>query len=89
LASLVEFFGCGNTYTRDNICRFRVTNLPSIIAKIIPFFRENLIAGAKFKDFEDFCLVAEMLKDKKHLTPEGLDYVCKIKARMNTGRVQL
>jgi hypothetical protein len=89
LASLVEFFGCGNTYTRDNICRFRVTNLPSIIAKIIPFFRENLIAGAKFKDFEDFCLVAEMLKDKKHLTPEGLDNVCKIKARMNTGRVQL
>jgi hypothetical protein len=89
LASLVEFFGCGNTYTRDNICRFRVTNLSGIITKIIPFFKENLIAGAKFKDFEDLCLVAEMLKDKKHLTPEGLDNVCKIKARMNTGRLQL
>jgi len=89
LASLVEFFGCGNTYTRDKICRFRVTNLSGIITKIIPFFKENLIAGAKFKDFEDLCLVAEMLKDKKHLTPEGLDNVCKIKARMNTGRVQL
>jgi hypothetical protein len=89
LTSLVEFLGCGNTYTRDNICRFRVTNLTSIVTKIIPFFKENLIAGAKFQDFEDFCLVAEMLKDKKHLTPEGLDNVCKIKARMNTGRVQL
>jgi hypothetical protein len=30
-----------------------------------------------------------MVKDKKHLTPEGLDNVYKIKARMNTGRVQL
>ena len=87
LASLVEFFGCGNTYTRDNICRFRVTNLSGIITKIIPFFKENLIAGAKFKDFEDLCLVAGMLKDKKHLTPEGLDNVYKIKTRMNTGRV--
>ena len=89
LVSLVEFFGCGNTYTRGNICRFRVTNLTDIITKIIPIFKENPTIGAKFKDFEDFCLVAEMLKDKKHLTPEGLDKVCKIKARMNTGRVQL
>jgi len=69
LASLVEFFGCGNTYTRGNICSYRVTNLSGIITKIIPFFKENPIAGAKIKDFEDFCLAAEMLKDKKHLTP--------------------
>lgn len=27
-----------------------------------------------------------MIKDKKHLTPEGLEQIRKIKARMNTGR---
>ena len=37
-------------------------------------------------DFADWCEVAEMMKDKKHLTAEGLDKIKKIKARMNTGR---
>ena len=58
MTSLVEFFGCGNTYTRGNICRFRVTNLTDITTKILPFFKDNPLLGAKFKDFEDFCRVA-------------------------------
>lgn len=86
IASLVEFFCCGNTYTRGNICRFRVTNLTDITEKIIPFFKENPILGVKLKDFDDFYRVAEMLKAKKHLTPEGLAKILEIKAGMNTGR---
>lgn len=86
IASLVEFFCCGNTYTRGNICRYRVTNLTDITTKIIPFFKENPILGVKLKDFDDLCRVAEMLKAKKHLTPEGLTKILKIKAGMNTGR---
>lgn len=86
MTSLVEFFCCGNIYTKGNICRFRVTNLTEIITKIIPFFKENPIFGVKFKDLEDFCRVAEMLKAKKHLTQEGLAKILKIKAGMNTGR---
>jgi hypothetical protein len=86
IASLVKFLGCGNTYTKGNICRFRVTNLTDITIKIIPFFKVNLILGEKLKDFEDFCIVAQILKDKNHLTQEGLDLIREIKARMNTGR---
>ena len=29
-----------------------------------------------------------MVKEGKHLTPEGLDQIRKIKAGMNTGRIQ-
>jgi hypothetical protein len=87
MANIVEFFGCGNIYTRGNICRFRVTNLKDIITKVIPrLSKETPIIGEKLKDFEDFCQVANMMKDKKHLSPEGLDLVRQIKARMNTGR---
>ena len=43
VASLVKFLGCGNTYTKGNICRFRVTNLTDITIKIIPFFKVNFI----------------------------------------------
>uniref|UniRef100_UPI0030DF1BFC hypothetical protein n=1 Tax=Dematophora necatrix TaxID=2751867 RepID=UPI0030DF1BFC len=86
VASLVKILGCGNTYTKGNICRFRVTNLTDITIKIIPFFKVNFILGEKLKDFEDFCIVAQIMKNKKHLTQEGLDLIREIKARMNTGR---
>ncbi len=86
MARFIKVLGCGNIYTSGNICRFRVTNLTDITMKIIPILKENHILGVKFKDFEDFCQVAEMLKAKKHLTPEGLNKIGKIKAGMNTGR---
>ena len=39
----------------------------------------------KALDFKDFCVVADMMKDKKHLTKEGLQEIKKIKAGMNRG----
>lgn len=56
------------------------------IERIIPFFQKYPIVGVKELDFADWCEVAEMIKDKKHLSAEGLDKIKKIKARMNTGR---
>jgi hypothetical protein len=42
----------------------------------------------KAKDFvrSDFCKVAELIRQKKHLTAEGLGQIRKIKAGMNRGR---
>ena len=36
-------------------------------------------------DFADWCQVAELMQNKKHLTPEGLEGILKIKAGINTG----
>lgn len=54
--------------------------------KIIPFFEKYPILGEKSRDFKDFCKVAEQMKQKKHLTKEGLDQIREIKEGMNTGR---
>ena len=54
--------------------------------KIIPFFKKYQIHGVKAKDFSDFCRAASLMKDKKHLTVEGLEQIRKIKAGMNRGR---
>jgi len=54
--------------------------------KIIPLLKKYPILGEKFKDFDDFCKVVEMMKVKKHLTKEGLEQIHIIKAGMNTGR---
>ena len=57
------------------ILRYWVRKLSDINDKIIPFFQKYPIIGIKSKDFYDFCKVAEMLKDKKHLTMEGLKQI--------------
>jgi hypothetical protein len=36
-----------------------------IVEKIIPLFQYYPIQGVKAKDFEDFCKVAELIRQKK------------------------
>ena len=71
---------------RSNEVNFVVTKFSDILGKIIPFFKTFTILGVKFKDFEDFCRVAELMQNKEHLTDEGLDHIRKIKIGMNKGR---
>ena len=55
------------------------------LKRLFHFFQKHPIQGVKSEDFKDFCLVADMMKDKKHLTAEGLEEIKQIKARMNRG----
>src|SRR6185437_421909 len=89
MESLVSYLGCGRikkVSTRPNEVNFVVTKFSDILGKIIPFFKTFTILGVKFKDFEDFCRVAELMQNKEHLTDEGLDQIREIKAGMNRGR---
>ena len=54
--------------------------------KIIPFFEKYPIKGVKALDYADFCKVAELMKNKAHLTEHGLEEIRKIKSGMNRGR---
>jgi hypothetical protein len=57
-----------------------------LIDKVVPLFNKYPILGVKSKDFEDWCKVAELMKEKKHLTEEGLSKIRIIKSGMNRGR---
>ena len=46
----------------------------------------KLFIGVKFKDFDDFKRGSLLMKNKAHLTPEGLEEIRKIKMGMNKGR---
>ena len=54
--------------------------------KIIPLFQKYPLYGNKTLDFNDFCLIASIMKDKGHTTKEGLEKIIKVKAGMNRGR---
>ena len=51
--------------------------------KILPNFKAHSIQGIKLLDYQDFCEVATLISEGKHLSPEGLSQIIKIKDRMN------
>lgn len=86
--SLVSYFGCGRYIALNNksFGEFVVTKLDNLINIIIPFFDKYKIEGDKFKDFQDWCRAAELMKNKAHLTPSGLEEIRKLKYGMNSRR---
>ena len=86
LIRFISFFNCGNVVKYREVLDFRVYKLRDIEEKIIPFFKKHRIRGVKALDFEDWCKAAELMKEKKHLTAEGLEEIKQIKTGMNTGR---
>lgn len=86
MRSLIEFLDCGNVHFSKEAVNFLVEKFSDLETKIIPFFVKYPILGVKAQDFKYFCRAAELMKEKKHLTQEGLDQIRKIKDGMNTGR---
>lgn len=88
LEGLIGYLGCGIYSERKGkeAGDYKVLTLGGIADKIIPFFLKYPIQGTKSLNFADFCLAAEIMKRKGHLTPEGLAKIQKIKEGMNTGR---
>ena len=86
MEQIKDFLNCGNVYSNRTCIDYRVSKLDDLVNKIIPLFKKYPIIGTKALDFSDWCKVAEMIKEKKHLTAEGLEQIKKIKAGMNRGR---
>jgi hypothetical protein len=52
----------------------------------VPFFKDYPLLGAKSLDFNDWLQAFYLMKNKAHLTEEGLEQIRLIKTGMNTGR---
>ena len=91
ILGIVKFFNLDNkskyVYFTENSVSLQITNFTDIINIIIPFFEEYSIQGLKRLDFIDFKTVADLMANKEHLTPSGLDKILKIKDRMNKERL--
>lgn len=87
--SLIAYLGCGrlSISEKQNFSNFIVTKLSDILDKVIPFFNEYPVQGVKALDFADFKRAAELIKDKRHLTEEGLKELFAIKSGMNSRRL--
>lgn len=86
--SLVDYLNCGisRAVLNQSNYTFGVTKFSDIEDKIIPLLLNHPLQGTKLKDFEDFCKIVHMVKNKDHLNPDGFEKIKKIKSGMNTLR---
>lgn len=88
MKNIISYFQCGRYSLRKNLLAgdIEVTKFSDLSQKILPFFSKYPIEGEKSKDLFDFCSVAELIKNKAHLTKEGLEAIRQIKEAMNRSR---
>ena len=79
MSNLVNYFNSGAIYENTGNVKFFVSKFSDIQEIIIPFFQKYPLQGYKLIDYDKFCTVAELMKNKDHLTPEGLDKIIEIK----------
>ena len=89
--------GCGEVYfqkeLRANHCqcyRYTVSAERDIQEIVIPFFKQHpLQSVSKSASFEIFCKIASLVRERKHLTAEGIEKILELKSRMNQKTIGL
>jgi hypothetical protein len=89
LNQLIDYLNCGSVIKRlHDTADFVVTKNSDI--SNIPFLHKYPLQGTKALEFQDLCKVVDLMKNKAHLTTDGLVQIKKtIKDGMNTGRISI
>jgi hypothetical protein len=89
LQQIKDVLGCGNVYRlnyqrydkwRPHV-KYKVSNFPDIVGKVIPFFQQYPLQAKKRQQFEKFCTVAIMMAHKEHLLPQGIAEIKRIRQK--------
>jgi hypothetical protein len=88
LSWIKDIFGCGTLRERkDGVVYYEVTNISSLIEKVIPFFiKFNFISANKKRNFSIFKRIVEIMSKKEHLKPEGFRQILELRETLNEGK---
>ena len=64
--------------------KYMVSSFRDIKGKVIPFFKKYPPQAKKKKQFDLFCLVADMIDSKIHLTEEGIGEIRSLREKLHT-----
>ena len=86
LENLIEYFAGGYimSYKNRPLCEFIITKIDIILEKVIPFFDKYPVAGSKHLDFLNFKSAAHIIKNKEHLSEEGLKKILNLKEQITS-----
>jgi len=82
LNSIILYLNCGTLKTSNNCKVVTVTRFEDVYNTIIPFFQKYPLQGNKKLNLIDFINAAELIREKAHLTSEGLGKILRIKSGM-------
>ncbi len=87
LAQFKRHLRCGTMrQRRDGVWYYEVNNLVPILESVLPFFeRFQFLSAKKKRDFAKFKQLAQLMREGRHLTREGVDEVLSIRREMNDG----
>ena len=71
----------GAVYENTDHVTYLASKFSDIQEKFIPFFQKYPLQGYKLSDYEKFCKVGKLMKEKAHLTQEGVEEIINIKKR--------
>lgn len=83
IGSLIKYLECGNIYLNINSIDYTVYKFEDLVIKIVPFFVKYNIIGIKNKYYLLFKEVIQLIRNKEHLTDEGLNIILNIKEKIN------
>lgn len=88
LTAIKDYLNAGYCYLRkkENTIDFKVTKFSVVNEIIIPFFINNPILGVKSLDFNDWCLVLDIVNKREHKLEKGGLKIIEIQRGMNRGR---
>lgn len=93
LEQVKSTLGCGGLYfqkenrpNHSECIRYTVSSHKDIFSVIIPFFQTHPLLGeGKIRNFQLFCKIANLVKDGKHHTKDGIEQIQLLKSQMNHG----
>ncbi len=91
LEKVKNTLACGQVYfqpekrrNHTQCYRYTVNSHDDILTKIIPFFRQYpLRSFSKQRSFKIFCKIAEIVRQKQHLTKPGIAKIRQLKTNLN------
>ena len=87
---LVDYFGCGKVYFRNNLttprCDFIIQNLTDLYDKVLPHFDKYPLNNLKQLDYLNFREAILIIKSEKKLTKASFDRIKSLKENMNNSR---
>jgi len=86
MKNIISFLNCGSIELSNKTAKLVVNKFSDNINKIIPFFNKYPLISTKRLDFQYFCKVSSILKEKKFLSEEDILKIQDIKFNMNRGR---
>ncbi len=90
LEIIKDRFQCGQiqiNIRKDNhhesLMIYRVRKLDDLLSRVIPFFETYPLRTAKRFQFQLFTEAVFYMRDKRHLTPDGLQFIRNLSNQMN------